>query len=251
MVLAQGGDRTGVRLVRLARGIVLLCAPQRKRETSVATSGLTPAEWEVVDGALRGLCNGAIGSARGCSARTVANQLASAYAKLGISGRRELRARLRVASQPTPSEQAILAPPEHDHDWLRAAVIRSLEPAPTRFQLANDVGASAVSTTPSFVWEQVLQGHWRPLCHFELGVRLFVLLLQLSASMTRVQALSRREAEVWSLQAQGISNKHIAYSLNLSHASVVRNLARARQKLGEAAVVDALLAACGTPPLVR
>lgn len=53
---------------------------------------LTSAERAVVELALSGLSNAAIAAQRRCVVRTVANQLASAYAKLGITSRRELRA---------------------------------------------------------------------------------------------------------------------------------------------------------------
>lgn len=59
-----------------------------------ASAPLTDAESEVVSLALAGHTNAEIASLRGVSARTIANQLASAYDKLGVSGRAELAARL-------------------------------------------------------------------------------------------------------------------------------------------------------------
>jgi DNA-binding CsgD family transcriptional regulator len=53
---------------------------------------LTPSEREVAAAAVAGRSNAAIAAARGCSARTVANQLASIYRKLGINSRGELAA---------------------------------------------------------------------------------------------------------------------------------------------------------------
>jgi DNA-binding CsgD family transcriptional regulator len=53
---------------------------------------LTASERAVVVLALSGCSNAAIARRRGSTARTVANQLASVYRKLGISGRRELAA---------------------------------------------------------------------------------------------------------------------------------------------------------------
>ena len=53
--------------------------------------GLTPAETAVVALAIEGYSNNEIGRVRGCSARTVANQLAAVYVKTGVSGRRALR----------------------------------------------------------------------------------------------------------------------------------------------------------------
>jgi DNA-binding CsgD family transcriptional regulator len=54
---------------------------------------LSEAEREVIQLALRGHSNRAIAVVRRCSGSTIANQLASAYHKLRISGRRELRAK--------------------------------------------------------------------------------------------------------------------------------------------------------------
>lgn len=56
---------------------------------------LTPAEREVVELVLEGCSNREIGTRRGTSARTVANQLATIYRKLGVSSRAELVVSLR------------------------------------------------------------------------------------------------------------------------------------------------------------
>jgi DNA-binding CsgD family transcriptional regulator len=56
---------------------------------------LTAAEKAVVGDVARGATNAEIAKARGRSTRTIANQLASVYRKLGVSGRAELSARLR------------------------------------------------------------------------------------------------------------------------------------------------------------
>jgi DNA-binding NarL/FixJ family response regulator len=55
---------------------------------------LTRAEVAVAQDAAAGLSNAAIAKKRGSSARTVANQLASVYRKLGFSSRAELAAKL-------------------------------------------------------------------------------------------------------------------------------------------------------------
>ena len=57
---------------------------------------LTTSERDVVWAALAGDSNEGIARARGCSARTVANQLASAYKKLDVASRSELACRLRA-----------------------------------------------------------------------------------------------------------------------------------------------------------
>ena len=59
---------------------------------------LTPAECEVVKGVVRGESNSEIAAQRGVSANTIANQLRSVYAKLGVRNRRALVARCLRAS---------------------------------------------------------------------------------------------------------------------------------------------------------
>src|SRR5262245_15858869 len=51
---------------------------------------LTPSQHHVTELVLAGRSNAEIAAARGTSARTVANQLAAIYRRLGISSRREL-----------------------------------------------------------------------------------------------------------------------------------------------------------------
>lgn len=55
---------------------------------------LTSSEREVVQLVAQGLSNEEIAAARGRSARTIANQLAAVYRKLGVFSRTELLARL-------------------------------------------------------------------------------------------------------------------------------------------------------------
>jgi DNA-binding CsgD family transcriptional regulator len=56
-------------------------------------SGLSVAEREVIRGILEGKSNGQIARERGRSVRTVANQVASVFRKLGVTSRSELAAR--------------------------------------------------------------------------------------------------------------------------------------------------------------
>jgi DNA-binding CsgD family transcriptional regulator len=69
-------------------------APLPQRDT------LTSAEREVVDLALRGESNAEVARSRGTSVRTVANQMASAFRKLGIGSRGELIGRFARATAP-------------------------------------------------------------------------------------------------------------------------------------------------------
>lgn len=65
----------------------------RSTEQEVEVERLTAAERAVVALATDGHSNAAIAGRRGTNTRAVANQLASAYRKLRLSGRRERRAR--------------------------------------------------------------------------------------------------------------------------------------------------------------
>lgn len=60
---------------------------------------LTAAELGSIRGVLEGRKNREIAAARGVSVRTVANQLASAYRKLGVASRFELLAKARRLSR--------------------------------------------------------------------------------------------------------------------------------------------------------
>jgi DNA-binding CsgD family transcriptional regulator len=64
---------------------------QDAADRQLADLRLTPAETAVVALAIEGYSNDEIGRIRGCSSRTVANQLAAVYVKTGVSGRRALR----------------------------------------------------------------------------------------------------------------------------------------------------------------
>lgn len=63
---------------------------------------LTAAEGDVVRGVLRDESNAEIAARRGSSVRTVANQLASIFRKLGVFSRAELVHRVLVGGAPCP-----------------------------------------------------------------------------------------------------------------------------------------------------
>lgn len=60
------------------------------RPYGVDPSTLSPAEQEVARFMVAGMTNAEIAAARGTSVRTVANQARAIFAKLGVSGRREI-----------------------------------------------------------------------------------------------------------------------------------------------------------------
>jgi DNA-binding NarL/FixJ family response regulator len=67
-----------------------------ERLSTLVQGVLTPAEWDVAALALLGLSNSEIATRRGCSTRTVANQMSSTFRKLGIASRGELGAWARA-----------------------------------------------------------------------------------------------------------------------------------------------------------
>jgi DNA-binding CsgD family transcriptional regulator len=60
-----------------------------------STEALSPAERIVLEELLRGRSNVEIARARRTSARTIANQVARIFEKLGVRSRRELAARMK------------------------------------------------------------------------------------------------------------------------------------------------------------
>ena len=73
--------------------LLVISLPSSPREVS----GLSAAELAVALAAARGLSNLGIARQRRRSQRTIANQLASAFRKLGVSSRSELSARFARA----------------------------------------------------------------------------------------------------------------------------------------------------------
>jgi DNA-binding CsgD family transcriptional regulator len=62
--------------------------------TTAGTAGLTPREQEVCEAAARGLSNQEVAAGLGLSAHTVRDHLKAVFAKVGITSRGELAARL-------------------------------------------------------------------------------------------------------------------------------------------------------------
>jgi DNA-binding CsgD family transcriptional regulator len=79
--------------VDLGDGQELALFELAKTGCSPRATGLTAAERVVLGLAAEGLSNAGIATRRGVSPRTVANQLASAFRKLGVRSRLELQAR--------------------------------------------------------------------------------------------------------------------------------------------------------------
>jgi DNA-binding CsgD family transcriptional regulator len=86
------------RIVRLGSHPYVLLS--FKRKDAERTFGLTPAERRVALALLEGLSNAEIACLRGSSPRTVANQIASLYRKVGVRSRAELASRWASALSP-------------------------------------------------------------------------------------------------------------------------------------------------------
>ncbi len=86
--------RSSLVLSELAVGGETLVALGYRDETADSLSSLTDAERKVAHAVLEGRSQREIALERGVSARTVASQVASIYRKIGVSGRRELTAKL-------------------------------------------------------------------------------------------------------------------------------------------------------------
>jgi DNA-binding CsgD family transcriptional regulator len=81
---------------------VLLSFPVREpRGSLTGVDRLSPSERDIVARVLRGQSNRAIAADRRTSPRTVANQLAAIYSKLGVRSRRELAASQEGAGKVT------------------------------------------------------------------------------------------------------------------------------------------------------
>lgn len=95
----KASKRSEVALLELQLGdhsLVVLSVDDGPRRP---VEGLTEAERAVALDALAGHSNQAIAERRGSKMRTVANQLAAVYRKLGVSSRAELAARLTTDGQ--------------------------------------------------------------------------------------------------------------------------------------------------------
>lgn len=114
------------------------CAPRRFG----GTSALTPSERAVIELVARGLPNTEVALLRGVSTSTISNQLTTAYRKLRVGGRRELRA----ASDPSSAESLA-----HPDQWRGLSPREQQVLALVERGLANKVIAPTVGVGVSTV----------------------------------------------------------------------------------------------------
>jgi DNA-binding CsgD family transcriptional regulator len=99
------GRGPGIEIVRVRLAGEEYAVVRLSSLADVLPEGLTEAERDIVGRVLEGRSNAAIARARGTSARTVANQLAGVFRKLGVQSRSELArlcARLRAGGGQRP-----------------------------------------------------------------------------------------------------------------------------------------------------
>lgn len=100
VMMAHIGESSGVATadachsLRFARSILL----RARRPDSLLPPTLSPSEMDVVRLRIDGLSHAKIAASRSRSVRTIANQLASVYSKLGVSSRAELLGMLARAT---------------------------------------------------------------------------------------------------------------------------------------------------------
>ena len=80
------------------------------------------------------------------------------------------------------------------------------------------------------LWQSMVECRWTLVDQFERDGKRY-LLARVNESATKLPQLSRREAQVSAMASVGHSNKMIAYELGVKEGTVVKHLARARQKL--------------------
>jgi len=166
-------------------------APQRMLEQ------LSTAEQSVAVLASRGLKNREIAHRRHSAERTVANQLAAVFRKLGVGSRAELALLLATGS------------------------LRGSE------GLVGNDGERARE-----VWLALADGRWTVVDFFDDGERSFVLATKNAPPIPTHRGLSPRERQVVEQVAAGHPNKLIAAELGIAEGAVASTLSNAMQKLG-------------------
>ncbi len=167
---------------------------------------VAPAEGEVLRLVLDGLSNAEIARARRRAIRTIANQVARLYRKLGVSSRLELYARFAAGR----GEGEATGGPGR----------------PSGSRSATGAEEALV------VWNGLMAGKWSPVeCRESDGYRVVVARRTDPGARDR-RALRLRERQVIAIAARGHQNKYIGYLLGIGPSTVATHLESARRKLG-------------------
>jgi DNA-binding NarL/FixJ family response regulator len=175
-----------------------------------AVQALTKSEVDIARTILVGMSNHEIAERRGRSDRTVANQVAAIFRKLGVRSRSELVA----AIAPLPAEDGAIDPPCAP----RAVILHAQLTLPPREALE----AAALAWTALSVGERSIR--------FDANGRRYVAVRRLGRSL-RASLLTLRECQVVTFAALGYSNKLIAFELAVSANTIGTHLMRALAKL--------------------
>jgi DNA-binding CsgD family transcriptional regulator len=190
---------------------------------------LTPSELEVARWANEGHSDVAIAALRQTSRHTVARQVSSLIAKLGLGSRLGL-ARIPELNAWAPPRPTTLPANENDasDSWLTAEGFR-LE--------AKEIAR---------IWREIASGQWRPIASVDIGAVSYTTLRRVSGKSVDWARLSSREREALDLLACGDALKLIAIKLGLAPSTLSSILERARAHMGFATRAQLLRAYCVT-----
>lgn len=118
-----------------------------------------------------------------------------------------------------------------------------------RAELVRIDATRAVERDALAIWQNLICGRWSIVEHFEWSGRYYFVVRENDSPLQKQRALSAREREVWSSMMNGESNKVIAFSLGISLTATIKYLRRARRKLGDKTLLDALLVSIPLPPV--
>jgi DNA-binding NarL/FixJ family response regulator len=191
---------------------------------------ISQAEAEVLELLLEGRTNSSIARSRATAPRTIANQVASIFRKLGVRSRAELaaayvRSEKAHAKDPIRSLTASAPRPrmgQVDEALRRTAFVAERARAARGRQSREEV---------TLLWRDLLMGRWSIVDRFESNERRFILARRGDARTLHTK-LTVRERQVVCFAALGCSNKSIAEELHVSESTVSEHLSAALTKLG-------------------
>jgi DNA-binding CsgD family transcriptional regulator len=170
--------------------------------------------------------------------RQVAAHVAAGY-RLRRSGPRD----------PFATAEAVIDPAgrvKHAVDAAKAApaleAIRTAAVAVDRARLGRERKDAASALEG---WRALAAGRWSVLDHFDRDGRRYFLAQPNETEPRPRPSLTRREAQIVELVAQGHTNKQIAYELGLSTSSISSQLVTATRKLGTRSRVETILSVRG------
>ena len=176
---------------------------------------LSGAEREVARFAVAGLSNAEIAQKRGVSSRTVANQAASVFRKLGVTSRLGLCALMARSGS-----------------YGRVEAITRFVVTPLSAHLRAGGGLRQADPDEALrLWRGFVDGTWSLVGRYDSVGQRYVLTRRNAPGVLDPCALTQRERAVATLAAMGYQNKYIGYLLGLSASTVSSHLESVRRKL--------------------